>query len=424
MFEVKMPQLGLTMTEGIVTRWYKKEGDTVKKGEILYEVETDKLTNEVECEADGILHKIVAAEGSEIVVLGLLAIIGDEGEQIELASAVSNDREPVASLEAIKSTAVTEVNHATNQLGVQTGGRIKASPLAKKIAAEKGIELVAVNGTGPNGRIVRRDVLLATTEPQPVMEMATATMTASIYDQVSTPSSTQVTSSFVNNPSTRRGRMSAMRRAISRNMSYSWSVAPVVHYHRSVDTTALTELKQTLSQDDLKISYTDILAKIVANVLMEYPHMNATVDGEDMIYHDYVNLGIAVALEEGLVVPVIRDAHHKGIGAISQQIKELAGKARTGTLAEEEMSDGTFTITNIGMFGMENFTPIINQPESAILGIGSIVKTAVEVEGQIVMQPRMYLSMTADHRAIDGAVAAQFMQRVCSIIEAPWRLLL
>lgn len=398
--EIKMPQLGLTMTEGLITRWFKAEGDTVVKGDPLYEVETDKLTNVMESETDGVLLKIVAEEGAEIPVLGLLAVIGAAGEDVNIGAAATAAAEaPVAETEIhVQDTIAAAVPPAE-------GNRIKASPLAKKIAAAKGVELSSLTGSGPGGRIVRRDVESAQAAP------IAAPVTVSAI-------------SGEEQPDVRRERMGAMRRSISKNMTHSWTTAPVVHYNRGADITNLAELKNSLSAGKRKISYTDILTKLVANVLMEYPSVNAGVDGDDILYHDYVNMGIAVALEDGLIVPVIRNAHAKGVGAISDEIRDLAARAKGGGLTLDEMSGGTFTISNLGMFGMESFTPIINQPESAILGVNTIVRAPVEVDGEIIMRPKMTLSLTADHRIIDGAVAAQFLQEVCALIENPWRMLL
>jgi len=395
--QVKMPQLGLTMTEGVITRWLKSEGEFVVKGEPLFEVETDKLTNEVESEADGILRKIVAQEGAEVPVLGLVAVIGAADEEISLDKDVA-----LLHLEKAESTDVTSAP-VISTTAVQSG-RVIASPLAKKIAVAKGMDLSTISGTGPNGRIVRRDVEGA----QPKQTVAQPAVM---------PVPTHLSG-------TRRERMNGMRRSISKNMKLSWETAPVVHYNRSADVTALTELKNTLSQSGQKVSYTDILAKLVTNVLMEYPYVNSSIDGDDVIYHDYVNMGIAVALEDGLVVPVVKNLQSKGIGAISKEIRDLADRAKEGALTPDEMSGGTFTITNLGMFGMESFSPIINQPESAILGVNAIVKTPIEINEEIVMRPKINLSLTADHRVVDGAVAAQFIQKVCTLIENPWQMLL
>ena len=217
----------------------------------------------------------------------------------------------------------------------------------------------------------------------------------------------------------RRERMSPMRRVIAKRMTQSWQTAPMVHFDRSVEVAAISKLKDALSDGGTKISYTDILVKLAAQALLEYPYVNSRVDGDEIIFHDYVNVGVAVALEDGLVVPVIKNAHLKGIKEISEELKTLAVKARERRISMDEVSGGTFTITNLGMFGIESFSPIINQPESAILGVNAIVKTPVESDGVIVMRPKITLSLGADHRVVDGAVAAAFLQRLCSLIEDP-----
>ena len=221
------------------------------------------------------------------------------------------------------------------------------------------------------------------------------------------------------NTEPRRERMTSMRRVIAKRMSQSWAIAPTVTFNRSADVTALGELKTSISTAGEKISYTDLLVKLTADALMAFPYVNASIDGDDILYHDFVNIGVAVALDNGLLVPVVKNAEKKGVSEISSEIRRLAEKARAGRLSLDEMTGGTFTITNLGMFGIESFSPIINQPESAILGVNTITKCPVELEGKIVMQPRITLSLTADHRVVDGAVAAAFLQRLCELIEAP-----
>ncbi|MCC8166469.1 MAG: 2-oxo acid dehydrogenase subunit E2 [Planctomycetes bacterium] len=418
--EIKMPQFGLTMTEGVIAQWLKKEGDPVKPGDPLYVVETDKLTNEVEAEVEGVLLKIVQPEGAEVPVQGVIAIVGAAGETVESApAAAAASTVPAAPVADTAPTAGEDMSKAgPGSTASPAGGRIKASPLAKKIAAREGVDLTAVTGTGPGGRIVEKDVRVAASgQTGGVPRQA-----RSAPEAAPAPKADAV---VVTGQPVRRQRLSAMRRAIARNMTASWTTAPVVGYNRSVDVTALGELKKTLSTDGRKISYTDILCKLVTNVLQDFPYVNSSLDGDDVIFHDYVNLGVAVALDDGLVVPVIRDAQSKGIGAISDAVRDMAKRARSGELTPDELSGGTFTITNLGMFGMESFSPIINQPESAILGVNTIVKQPVEMpDGSIVMRPKMNLSLTADHRTVDGAVAAQFLARVATLIENPWQMLL
>lgn len=401
MMEIRMPQLGLTMTEGTVTRWLKAEGESVAKGEILYEVETDKLTNEVPSDIDGVVRKIVAPEGSEIPVQGLLAFVGDADEPVPDIEAGA------PSAPAGETSAVPEAKSETPVAATVPGGRIHASGLAKKIAREKGVDLAQVRGTGPGGRIIAADVEAA--------EAAPATAAAQ---------PAPVTS--VAGGHTRTEQMSGMRKAISRNMLASWTSIPVVHYNLTADTTTVAELKaKILDRDGVKVTYTDILAKLLAKALIDFPELNSSVDGETITYHEYVNLGIAVALPDGLVVPVIQNAHLKGITEIASESKELAARARSGGLSQLDMEGGTFTISNIGMYGIDTFTPIVNGTEAAILGVGTITKTPIVTsDDEIIIRPMMSLSLTADHRVADGAVAAAFLGRLKAYIEDPMRTLL
>lgn len=392
--QVLLPQMGLTMTRGTIAHWLKSEGEAVAKGEPLFVVETDKLTNEVASEADGILRKIIVQEGEEVPVQSLLAVIGTADEILSFEDVPAVQYTKSTSEPCTKTLLATEVTPLT----AQRGERVKASPLAKKIAGKSKIDLAAIKGSGPDGRIVQRDV---------------ENIAIKQADKQNTRQS-----------GTYRKRMSAMRRKIGKNMKQSWDNAPVVHYNRSADVTAMIELKNNFNKNKDKISYTDILVKLTSSVLMKYPYMNASIEGDSIVFHDYVNMGIAVALEEGLVVPVVKNTERKSIGEISAQIKDLAKQAREGILSPDNMCGGTFTITNLGMYGIESFTPIINQPESAILGVNAIVKAPVEIKGEIVMCPKMMLSLTADHRLIDGAVAAQFLNELCMWIENPWQLLL
>lgn len=425
-----MPQLGLTMTEGVITKWLKAEGEPVQKGEPLYEVETDKLTNVVESEDDGVLLQIVAAEGEEVPVQGLLAYIGEPGEAVLMQKAEAELENDLGQAEALKAEAAKEAEAlqlaaATIGAAQGTDGRIKASPLAKKIAAAEGVELALLAGSGPNGRIVADDVVRAAAQGVKVAAAkveAQAEAAAEVQKAAAQPAAAKTAGQDA--PGTRRERMSAMRRAIAKNMKLSVDTSPVVHYNVSADVTELAALKAKFAENGTKVSYTDILVKLVAIALTEYPYLNCSVDGDDVIYHDYVNMGVAVGLEDGLVVPVLHDAERKGITKISAEVRDLAKRAKEGGLTPDEMHGSTFTITNLGMFGMESFTPIINQPEVAILGVNSIVKTPCVVDGEVVVRPKMTLSLTADHRVVDGTLAAKFLQRICQMIEQPWKALL
>ncbi len=412
MFEVRMPELGLTMEEGTIANWLKAEGDTVEVGDILCEVETYKLTNELPSEFSGVLRAIVAPVGEDVPVLGLLALIGSADEPL-IMPGESAPAAPAQPESAAASAAVDDSQPAT----VKPSRRIRASGLAKKIAGARGIDLTDVIGSGPGGRIVARDVEAVATAPVVQAAAAVPAAEALAPEALATPTAPTAPVSTEG----RRERMTGIRRTIARRMTRSWTTAPVVTYDASADTTALTELKNAIFDDQgKKVSYTHLLAALVTKALLDFPLLNSSVDGDDLVFHDEVNLGIAVAIPEGLVVPVVKDAQRKGIGTLADEISELVNKAKNGELDPGDMQGGTFTITNLGMFGIESFSPIINMPEVAILGVNATVPTPVEIDGKIVLRPRMKLSLTADHRAVDGAVAAQFLSKVCALIEKPW----
>lgn len=430
---VVMPKLGLTMTEGLVSRWLKAEGDGVKEGEPLFEVETDKLTNTIEATASGTLLKILAKEGDTLPCLAGVAVIGEPNEDIsELVPGAAPKAEAPAPAAAPAAPAKAP------------GGRVVASPAAKKLAKELGLDIALVPGTGPGGRITEEDVKKFKAAPPPppeppkpapepgpkasplaakaaaelgmdlkdVPHKGGRILAADILAAVSAPAAEE-------GPREEVKRMNGMRKAIARNMQNSHMTSPTVTFNLGCDVTELAKLRARLKADDIKVSYTDILVKLVAVALREFPLLNCSVDGDNIIYKNYVNMGVAVALDNGLVVPNVRDADKKGLREISAEVKELANLARTGGLPMDRLSGGTFTITNLGMYGIESFSPIINQPEVAILGVNTIVEKPVVIDGEICVRPILNLSLTADHRVVDGSVAAQFLQRVKKLIECP-----
>ena len=435
---VVMPKLGLTMTEGLVSRWLKAEGDAVKEGEPLFEVETDKLTNTIEATASGTLLKILAKEGDTLPCLAGVAVIGEPNEDIsELVPGEAPKAEAPAPAPAAAPAAPAAPAKAP-------GGRVVASPAAKKLAKELGLDIALVPGTGPGGRITEEDVKKFKAAPPPppeppkpapepgpkasplaakaaaelgmdlkdVPHKGGRILAADILAAVSAPAAQE-------GPREEVKRMNGMRKAIARNMQNSHMTSPTVTFNLGCDATELARLRARLKADDIKVSYTDILVKLVAVALREFPLLNCSVDGDNIIYKNYVNMGVAVALDNGLVVPNVRDADKKGLREISAEVKELANLARTGGLPMDRLSGGTFTITNLGMYGIESFSPIINQPEVAILGVNTIVEKPVVIDGEICVRPILNLSLTADHRVVDGSVAAQFLQRVKKLIECP-----
>ena len=439
---IVMPKLGLTMTEGTVSKWLKHEGDTVKEGEGLFEVETDKLTNTIEASVSGVLLKIVAAEGAEVPCLKPVAVIGEPGEDYAALLGGAAPAEPKAGAEAPAAPAAPAPARAP-------GERVLASPAAKKLAKSLGIDISLVSGTGPKGRITEEDVKNykpAGAAPSPMLEdsgpkVKASPLAAKVAADIGVelkdiPAHGRVLAADIlaavqgagTGPAPAAPReeavpMNGMRKAIANNMLNSHMTSPTVTFNLGIDMTELKRLREQLKSDDVKVSYTDLLVKIVAKALTEFPLLNCSVDGNKIIYKHYVNMGVAVALDNGLVVPNVRDADKKTLSEISAEVKELAAKAREGRLPMDALSGGTFTITNLGMYGIESFSPIINQPEVAILGVNTMEDKVVVVNGEICVRPIMNLSLTADHRVVDGSVAAQFLQRIKKLMENPALLL-
>lgn len=405
--EVRMPQLGLTMTEGTVVGWKKNIGDTVKVEDVLVDIETDKITTEVASEVEGVLLAIRAQEGDEVPVQGLLCIIGKAGEVVEEASVAAP--EPVAAPVASSVNPIAApANGQSGAVITMSGGRVRISPLAKKIAAANNVDCGDIPGTGPGGRIVRKDILLAMKNPPAAALQPSAPAPAPSLPQEG-----------------RRERMSSMRKVVAERMLKSHSEIPVVTQTVKIDVTELLEFRQRINNNrEQRFSVNDLVLKAVAKSLAANKHILVSIDGSDIVYHDRVNIGMAVALDEGLIVPVIKDADKMSLEAISAAARDLAGRARTQSLSMDEYQGATFSVSNLGMFGVESFTPIINQPNAAILGICSIEDELALIEGQPVMRKKMRISMTYDHRLMDGAVAAKFQSAVKDFLEQPLEIIL
>jgi pyruvate dehydrogenase E2 component (dihydrolipoamide acetyltransferase) len=399
--EIKMPQLGLTMTEGLIGEWLKKVGDEIKKGDALVQITTDKLSSEIESEVDGVLRVIIAKEGDEIPVQGLLAIIGDANEEINVAS-------DAPKAEA-KSEAAAKVESAPQVVQKAKGGRIIASPLAKKVAAKMGVDISEVAGSGFNGRIVQKDVLAHEQNTE-----AAASQEASVAPAVKVSVPTE--SGDTVKP------LTSMRKVIGKRMTESKHNAPHVTLTTEANVNKTIALRSKLNEknSDTRLSYTDILVKMAATALRTVPMMNTSIVGDNIIIHDRINIGVAVALDEGLLVPVVRDADRKGLKAICKDTKDLISKARNNKLTGDELVGGTFTISNLGSYDIDGFTPIINLPECAILGVGRIVrKPIVNENDEIVPASMMTLSLSFDHRVADGALAAQLLKTIKGYLEDP-----
>lgn len=402
-FEVKMPQLGLTMEEGTVARWVKQEGDAVKAGEVILEITTDKLTSEVESEFDGVLLKIVAQEGEDVPVKGLLAYIGEAGEQVGGGDA------PAAPAEAVSEAPAAPVQT------VQAGGRVRISPLARKTAAKLGVDYTAVAGTGPMGRIVQKDILAA----------AEAAKTATVVAPVASEPVQAQTGTLELMDGDEVVKLTGMRKVIAERMTKSAQEIPTVTQNVKIDVTDLMTFRKKVNEElGVRYSLNDYVLKATAKALKNNKHILASIDGDKIIKRAHVNIGMAVALDDGLIVPVIKDADKMSLGEISAAAKDLAERAKTNKLEMDEYKGSTFSLSNLGMFGVETFDPIINQPDSGILGVCAVQDELVmDDAGNIAKRQFMRISFTFDHRLIDGATAAKFELAIRDLLENPMQIL-
>lgn len=403
--EVIMPKAGMSMEEGTVVRWLKAEGEPVQKGEPLLEIETDKAVMELEAEASGILLKILAQEGETVPVTEPIAYIGGKGETTPLEQNVArveinqscNERSDIAPAEQ-KMPALQN-----------SQGRAAATPLARKLAADKGVDIANVKPSGRLGEVKARDI---------------EAMTASLDGKVM--ASPTLYNTEYNTENALKKPMTAMRRTIAKRMLKSHLEIPPVTIDMRADVTGLCRLREQLNGAlDTKITYNDFIIWATAAALRQSPEINVSFVEEHLIYHQDIHIGIAVAVEDGLIVPVMRNADRFKLTEIAAKSKELADKARRGALQPEEYSGGTFTISNMGMYGVRSFTPIINQPESAILGVCAIEPgLAMDENGIISQRQYMGLSLTFDHRCMDGVLAAHFLQRIIETLEHPMVMLI
>ena len=394
--EIKLPRLGQGMESGTIVKWLKSEGEPVEKGEPLYELDTDKVTQEVEADASGVLLKIAVAEG-EVEVGKTIAVIGEQGEEVSVSENGAQAREPEATAEKPSSTAepATSQGQSLGPVRSRDGGRIKASPLARRIARERGLELGDIQGTGPDGRIVAEDVERAGTA-------APATAEGLALGQVEVR------------------QLSKVRQTIARRLTQAWE-APVFQLVVSADMTqslALVERLRELHPDE-RPTVTDVLTRVTAAALIRHRDVNAHfVDGEIHI-HPSANVGIAVAAPQGLIVPVIRSAERLSIAEIARARADLVQRTRDNKLKQDDLDGGTFTISNLGMFGVEQFVAVLNPPQVAILAVGASEDRVVVKDGDFVALPTMTMTLTCDHRAIDGAVGADFLRTLKHFVETP-----
>ena len=414
-YEVLMPQLGLTMEEGTVSQWIKHEGDQVKTGDVIVEITTDKLTNEVVSEHDGVMLKIVAQEGEDIPVKGLLAYIGQPGE------AVGGEAPAAAAPAAPAAAAPAAAAPVAAPVAAVGGARIRISPLARKTAAKLGVDYTGIAGTGPSGRIVVKDIMAAAEAQKAAPAPAPAAQAA---PAAAKPAAPKAGLELMEGDTVVK--LTGMRKVVAERMLASHTEIPPVTQNIKVDVTELMKFrKMLLAETGKKYSVNDLILKATAKCLRQHPEMLVSFDGNQIIQRAHVNLGMAVALDAGLIVPVIRDADKMGLDTLAATAKDLATRAKENKLKPEEYKGNTITVSNLGMFGIETFTPIINQPDSVIVGVCAIEdELALDDEGKVVKKQVMRLSVTLDHRTLDGAVVAKFQMDLRDLLQNPMSILL
>ncbi|MGH3043033.1 MAG: dihydrolipoamide acetyltransferase family protein [Gaiellaceae bacterium] len=403
--QVTLPRLGQGMESGTIVRWLKSEGDQVEKGEPLYELDTEKVTQEVEADSSGTLLKILAGEGEEIEVGKAIAVIGEPGEEYSPPESDDSDgeEEPSDAVQA-EQPAEEEASPASRPQTaeqMENGGRVKASPLARRIARERGIDLASLSGTGPEGRVVAEDVERAEKAAAPAAPAAAPAPPSGEVEVVP---------------------LTGMRKAIARRMTEAWE-APVFQITMTADMTAAIRLREGLvarmGEGDAKPTYSDLLTKVSAVALMRHRAVNALFAGNEVHLMPSANVGFAVAVPNGLVVPVQRSCETKTIPQIANERAELVERTRGGGLRQEDLEGGTFTISNLGMYGVDRFVAVLNPPQAAILAVGAIEERAVVRDGELAARPIMEMTLTCDHRTVDGATASEFLRTVKQFLEEP-----
>ena len=419
---IEMPKLSDTMTEGTVVRWLKKEGEEVEIGDIIAEIETDKATMEMEAFDEGILSKISVPEGGKAPVGSAIAILLEDGESEEASTPSAESapaalpNTPPAAAKALESAAATVNKSQTPAPTPTDGGRIKASPLAKKIAESEGVDLTAVSGTGPGGRIVKADVVAAppSSSPAPAPAAPPAPAVAPVPAAISP----------VAEGADQIVELSSMRKIIAERLLTSKISIPHFYLHLEVDAAPLMALrKQINAQSEAshgnKYSVNDFVVKALINASVTVPEANASFNGDHIVQFAHVGISVAIAVDDGLVTPVVKNAEQKSLLAISKEIKEMAVRARDKKLAPNEFDGGTVTISNLGAWGVESFDAIVNPPQAVILSVGGIIEKPVVKDGEIVPGLRMNLGVSCDHRVVDGAIGAKFLGEIKRLLENP-----
>lgn len=439
---VEMPKLGFDMAEGTLVRWVISEGDNVSKGDVLAEIETDKATVEVESSFSGIVHKHLIPEGEIVPVGTAIAVIGAEGEDIDVDALMGKDATPKAQETEVERAQSQDKSPAeSRQEGAAVAqqaagaeeefpGGVKATPVARRMADEHDLDLKAINGSGPGGRIVKKDIQSYLEAPPPAREEPKPVEAAPVVEKkrAAVPLAPPMYSPAETPRQDQRVQLNRLRAAIGRRMVEAKQQVPHFYVTHEYDMQKVMAVRKEanglLEGSGEKLSVNDFLVKAVALALRQYPNLNASLQGDEIVRHGQVNIGNAVAVEGGLLTVVCRDADRKSLRQISQEVRAMAGRAREGKVKPDDIEGSTFSISNLGMFNVEEFIAIINPPEAAILAVGSVNTVPVVVDGEIQIGQRMKATISVDHRISDGAEAAEFLQALAPYLEEPLRLLL
>ncbi|MEV2278191.1 dihydrolipoamide acetyltransferase family protein [Nocardiopsis sp. NPDC049922] len=424
MSEIHMPRLSDTMEEGVISTWVKKVGDKVASGDVLVEIETDKAVMEYEAYEDGFLVKQSVAEGDTVPIGEVIGVIGDSPDAVPEESAPAApapaEREEKAEEKKGAEAPAPAAEPAAPAAPSVDGERPRTSPLARRLAKEYGLDITRIKGSGPKGRIVRADIEAAAKAGVPEAPAAAPAAAA--------PAAAPQAPAFDDGRASEELKVSNMRKVIARRLTESKQQVPHFYLRRTIDAEALkafrAQINEQLASTGVKVSFNDLIVKACATALKLHPAVNTSWVDDTLLQHHRVNVGVAVAVEAGLVVPVLHDTDKATLSEISTRTRELAGKARDNKLKPQEMSGGTFSVSNLGMFGVDSFAAVINPPEAAILAVGAMRQEAVVVDGEVAVRNRIALELSVDHRAVDGAVGAAFLKDLAEILEEPMRIIL
>ncbi|MEV4004476.1 dihydrolipoamide acetyltransferase family protein [Actinomadura sp. NPDC049753] len=424
MTEILMPRLSDTMEEGVISSWQKQPGDEVAVGDVIVDIETDKAVMEYEAYEAGVLEKILVAEGETAAIGAPIAVIvpagGARPEPAPAAAArpaAEPERAPAAEAAPEPAAVPAAAAAPPRANGRAAASRPPSSPLARRLARDHGIDLATLTGSGPGGRIVRADIEAAVRSAGPAAPAPAAAAQAAAAPAPSAPA----VQARADDPDVEAVPLNRFRKVAARRLTESKREAPHFYLNREVDAEALLAFRATLNEAlaPAKVSVNDLVVKAVATALREHPAVNVSYTEENLLFHKRVHVGVAVAVEDGLVVPVVRDADRMSVSQIGRETRELAAKARDGKLSAREMSGGTFSVSNLGMFGVDSFSAVINPPEAAILAVGAVRDEPVVRDGQVVPGKRMTVTLSVDHRATDGATAAKFLARLAELLQNP-----